>query len=87
MQQSDIMSDKEFNTFITTNSGRKGGATINFTTNNISKKAQHILADTQFKALAKQHISASIKDAYYNMPSIKAKFEDIASKHNITIIA
>lgn len=87
MQHNDMMSDKDFTNFITTNSGRKGGATINFTTNNISKRAQQILASTQYKALAKQHISASIKDAYYNMPTIKAKFEDIATKHNITIIA
>ena len=87
MQHNDMMSDKDFTNFITKNSGRKGDATINFTTNNISRKARDILASTQYKALAKQHISASIKDAYYNAPAIKAKFEDIATKYNITIIA
>lgn len=83
---SEIMSDKDFINFINTSTS-KGGTTINFKTQNISKKAQNIFKDTPYTALAKQHISASTKNGYYNSEKVKNKFHEIAKEYGITIIA
>lgn len=83
---SELMSDKDFIDFINT-STTKGGTTINFKTQNISKKAQNIFKNTPYTALAKQHISASTKNGYYNSDKVKEKFNAIAKEYNITIIA
>lgn len=80
------MNNKSFLDFINTTTTR-GGSTFNLKTCNCSKQARDTLASTQFKALAKQHINANVKQAYYNNEQFKQKLEQVMNELNITIVA
>lgn len=80
------MNDKEFTDFINTTTTR-GGSTFNLKTCNVSKQARETLASTQYKALAKAHINANIKQAYYNNDNFKKKLSQVMEELNISIIA
>ena len=80
------MQDKQFIDFITS-TGTRGGATYNLKTQNTSKQAREILANTQYKALAKAHINTNIVQAYYNNKDFAQKLEDVLQANNITLIA
>lgn len=80
------MEDKTFLDFINTTTTR-GGSTFNLKTSNCSKQARDILAKTDYKALAKQHINANVVNAYYNNDKFKAKLEEVLSDLNITLVA
>lgn len=80
------MNDKSFIDFINTTSTR-GGSTFNIKTCNCSKQARDILAGTQYKALAKQHINSNVKHAYYNNTQFKNKLDEVMQELNITVIA
>jgi hypothetical protein len=80
------MNDKQFIDFINTTTTR-GGSTFNLKTCNCSKQARDTLASTQYKALAKAHIGANVKQAYYNNAQFKQKLVDVMQELNITIIA
>ena len=81
-----MMSESEFNDFINTTTTR-GGSTFNLKTSNCSKQAQEILANANYNALAKAHIGANIKSAYYANEKFKNKLESVLSELNITLIA
>lgn len=80
------MDAQAFIDFINTTTTR-GGSTFNFKTSNVSKQARDILASTQYKALAKQHINSNVKHAYYNNDKFKHTLDDVMAKLNITVIA
>lgn len=80
------MNDKSFIDFINTTSTR-GGATFNLNTANVSKQAREILANSDYKALAKQHINANVVNAYANNDKFKAKLDEVMASLNITVIA
>lgn len=80
------MNDKSFIDFINTTTTR-GGSTFNLKTCNVSKQARETLASTQYKALAKAHINANVKHAYYNNTQFKQKLEQVMQELNISIIA
>lgn len=80
------MQDKDFIAFLNTNTS-KGGATFNLQTQNASKQARAILANTQYKMLAKQHINSNIVQAYNNNKDFAQKMQDVMQELNITIIA
>ena len=80
------MQEKEFLEFIAATTAR-GGCTFNLKTSNCSKKAREVLTDTPFRALAKQHISGNVKNAYYNNAKFKQKLDDVMQELNITVIA
>lgn len=80
------MDTKAFIDFINTTTTR-GGCTFNIKTCNVSKQARDILANTQYKALAKQHINSNIVHAYYNNKDFAQKLQDVMQHNNITIIA
>ena len=80
------MQDEAFIDFINTYT-KRGGSTFNLKTSNVSKQAQHTLANTKYKALAKQHIKACIVQAYYNNTQFKAKLNEVMQDLNITVIA
>mgnify|MGYP002524350056 CR=1 FL=1 len=80
------MNDETFLDFINTTTTR-GGITFNLKTQNVSKQAQNILASTKYKALAKAHIGANVKQAYYNNAQFKQKLQDVLQQNNITLIA
>lgn len=80
------MQDRVFLDFINASTTR-GGATYNLKTCNVSKQARDILASTQYKALAKAHINANIKQAYYNNSEFKNKLSQVMQELHITIIA
>lgn len=82
----DIMTDEEFELFAQS-SATKGACVINLKTQNISKGARKALEGTPFKSLQKQHINGTIVKEYYASPRIKAKLDDIAKTHGITIVA
>lgn len=80
------MNDKQFIDFLNT-STTKGGAVFNLKTNTCSKQALSILKDTQYKALAKQHINATIVKAYHDNAQFKEKLESVMAQYNITLVA
>lgn len=80
------MQDKTFLDFITSTSTR-GGATYNLKTQNTSKQARNILANTPYKALAKAHINSNIVQAYYNNKEFAQKLQEVMQANNIAIIA
>lgn len=80
------MQDKAFIDFINTTTTR-GGSTFNLKTSNCSKQARDILASTQYKALAKQHINSNIVQAYYNNKDFAQKLQDVLQEYNITLVA
>lgn len=84
--RADVMDDKDFITFINTTATR-GGATFNINTANVSKQAREILAKSDFKALAKQHINANVIDAYMTNDKFKAKLDEVMDALDITVIA
>lgn len=80
--------EQEFQTLIQKPANTKRNiACFNFKTNNISKKARAKLEHTPYKALAREHFGAELKQAYYDMPRVRAKFEAIAQEYGIEIIA
>lgn len=81
------MNSEEFLAFINASGTRGGGATFNIKSVNVSKAAREILAGTEYKALAKQHINNSIKQAYYNNAKFKQALDDVMAKYNITVIS
>ena len=80
------MNTQDFINFINTNTTR-GGATYNLQTQNTSKQARDILAKTEYKALAKQHINNNIVQAYYNNKEFAQKLQQVLQQNNITLIA
>ena len=80
------MNTQAFIDFINTITTR-GGATFNLKTQNASKQARDILASTQYKTLAKQHINSNVVQAYYNNKEFKDKLTQVLHELNITIIA
>lgn len=80
------MQDKEFLNFINTTT-TKGASTYNLKTQNCSKMAREILSQTQYKALAKQHISGNIVQAYNNNQEFKDKLNEVMAQYNIVVIA
>lgn len=80
------MDKQEFINFLNTTT-TKGGCVFNLKTNNISKQARDILANSDYKMLAKQHINANIKQAYYNNKQFKQKLDDVMAELNITVVA
>ena len=86
-----INGDKTMNTqafidFINTTTS-KGGATFNLKTQNASKQARDILASTEYKVLAKQHINSNIVQAYHNNKEFKDKLTQVMQELNITVVA
>lgn len=81
-----VMNDSEFINFINTTAS-KGGCTFNLATSNVSKQAREVLAKTQYKALAKQHINASVVSAYNNNAQFKAKLNKVMEELHITVVA
>lgn len=79
------MNDKQFIDFINTTTAR-GGATFNLSTMNCSKQARDILASTQYKALAKQHINANVVNAYADNKEFREKLDAVMNELHITII-
>lgn len=79
------MQDKDFINFINSNAS-KGAATFNLATQNASKQARALLQDTQYKALAKQHINSNIVQAYNSNAQFKAKLQEVMAQYNITIV-
>lgn len=79
------MQDKAFLDFINTTT-TKGASTYNLKTQNCSKQARDILASTQYKALAKQHINANIVQAYNSNAQFKQKLQEVMAQYNITVI-
>ena len=86
MQGIHKMQDKEFLAFLNTTAS-KGGAVFNIKTSNVSKQARDILASTQYKMLAKQHINSNVIQAYKNNTLFKQKLEQVMQEYNITIVA
>lgn len=82
----DLMTDEEFELFAQS-SATKGACVINLKTQNISKSARQALEGTPFKSLQKQHLNGTIVKEYYASPRVKAKLDDIAKTHGITIVA
>lgn len=80
------MQEKDFMDFINTTTTR-GGCTFNIKTSNCSKQARDILASSQYKVLAKQHINANVVQAYKNNTQFREKLDDVMQKLNITVIA
>lgn len=80
------MNTQQFLDFINTTTTR-GGATYNLRTQNTSKQARDILANTQYKALAKAHINSNIVQAYNNNKEFAQKLDNVMRELNITIIA
>lgn len=82
------MNESAFLDFITSaQSGARGGATYNLATRTCSKAARAILAKTQYKALAKQSISAQIVKAYKHNAEFQSKLDDVMAQHNIVVVA
>ena len=80
------MNTQDFINFINTTTTR-GGSTFNLKTSNVSKQAQEALAKSNYKALAKAHINANIKQAYYNNANFKKKLEEVMNELHITLVA
>lgn len=80
------MQDKEFLDFINTTAS-KGACTYNIKTSTCSKQARELLASTQYKALAKQHINSNIVQAYKNNAQFKQKLDAVMQEYNITVVA
>lgn len=80
------MNTQDFINFINTTTTR-GGATYNLKTQNTSKQARDILAKTEYKALAKQHINNNIVQAYYNNKDFAQKLQQVMQQNNITLVA
>lgn len=80
------MNTQEFMDFINTTTTR-GGCTFNLKTQNTSKQARELLANSKYKALAKAHIGANIKQAYYNNSKFAQKLTEVLQELNITLIA
>lgn len=80
------MNTQDFINFINTTTTR-GGATYNLQTQNTSKQARDILAKTEYKALAKQHINNNIVQAYYNNKDFAQKLQQVMQQNNITLVA
>ncbi len=80
------MNTQDFIDFINT-TPTKGGAKYNLKTQNTSKQARDILAKTEYKALAKQHINNNIVQAYYNNKDFAQKLQQVMQQNNITLVA
>ena len=80
------MDTKAFLEFINTTTTR-GGCTFNLKTCNVSKQAREALANSPYKALAKAHINANIKQAFYHNDAFAHKLGEVMEQLNITIIA
>ena len=80
------MNTQDFINFINTTT-TKGGAKYNLKTQNTSKQARDILAKTEYKALAKQHINNNIVQAYYNNKDFAQKLQQVLQQNNITLVA
>lgn len=78
------MDDKEFIAFINTTTTR-GGRVFNLRTSNASKQARDALRDA-YPALAKQHINASIVDAYKHNAKFHDKLVEVMDAYDITIV-
>lgn len=82
------MNSQEFIDFINANAiASRGAIAYNIKTCNVSKKAQNILANSNYKALAKAHVSANIKKAYYNNDAFAQKLQEVLQELQITLIA
>lgn len=80
------MNDKEFLNFINAQS-TKNVAKFNLLSCNVSKKAVAILADTPYKALAKAHVNANVRDAYYNNADFADKLQAVMNQYDIILVA
>lgn len=80
------MQDKDFLSFINAQS-TKNVAKYNLQNCNVSKKAVAILANTPYKALAKAHINANIRDAYYNNAEFASKMQAVMREYDIILVA
>ena len=79
------MNEKSFIDFIENAGASKGAAVFNLRTQNVSKQAQNILKNTEYKALAKAHIKGAIVSAYNNNGEFKQKLDEVLTALNIEI--
>lgn len=78
------MDDSEFLSFINTTTTR-GGSVFNLRTSNVSKQARNALRD-EYPALAKQHINATIVEAYKHNSKFHDKLLEVMEAHGITVV-
>lgn len=87
MSEAHTMSDAEFEQFLDGDASR-GQAIFNMRTQNCSKRAQAILADTPYKAkLGKAHISSYICEGYAHNERVRAKLDNVMASLGIQVIA
>lgn len=79
------MSERDFITFLSTASAKKGEKIINLNTANVSAQARQALKD-KYPMLAKQHLNKNIINAYNDNKAFNEKFNQVMEGLHITIV-